>query len=115
MGDTELSFIYDHLSFMLQEILKNALRATIETHIHTGQPLPPVSVEIMKGSFDVTLKVSDRGGGMRPEQLKEVWRYGKTTANDSVAEEAMSGGGLLSGLSTSANMSRRSVAGYGFG
>lgn len=111
--DTEFTFIYDHLHFMLQEILKNALRATIEMHMHTGQPVPPVTVEIMKGSFDVTLKVSDQGGGMRPQQLKEVWRYGSTTANNSVTEQAMSGGGVFSGLT--ASLDRRSIAGYGFG
>merc|ERR1719460_709418 len=98
---------------MLQEILKNAIRATIETNMHSTRSLPPVSVEIMKGSFDVTLKVSDRGGGMRPEQLKEVWRYGSTTANNSVTEQAMSGGGVFSGLT--ASLDRRSIAGYGFG
>lgn len=105
--DTELSFIYDHLSFMLQEILKNAIRATIESHQHSGGDLPPVTVEIMKGSFDVTMKVSDIGGGMRPQHLKDVWRYGCTTAFDSAAEEAIGGG--------HDSLSRRSIAGYGFG
>jgi len=110
--DTELSFITAHLSFILQEILKNACRATIETHMHSGGKVPPVSVEIMKGSFDVTLKVSDRGGGMRPEQLKEVWRYGCTT----VVGYNSSRGGLLSSYSSPQSISSaRSVAGYGFG
>merc|ERR1712224_540577 len=63
--DTEFSFVPEHLKFMLQEIMKNAMRATVE--VHSGSKLPPVSVEIMKGSFDVTLKISDAGGGMRRE------------------------------------------------
>jgi len=110
--DVEMSFITGHLSFMLQEILKNAIRATIETHMHSGEPLPPVSVEIMKGSFDVTLKVSDQGGGMKPEKLKELWRYGATSANDS---DSLTGGGRWTGYGSSRKTSCRSVAGYGFG
>jgi len=114
--DTEISFVKEHLRFMLQEILKNALRATIETHINSPGSLPPVTVEIMRGSFDVTLKVSDRGGGMRPEKKEQAWKcaYGCTTAGDSKAERAMDGGSVLGGMSGS-NFSRRSIAGYGFG
>lgn len=115
--ETKLPFIYDHLHFMLQEILKNAMRATIETHLDTSfDNLPPITVEIMKGSFDVTLKVSDRGGGIRADNLKEIWRYGYSSAGDGNGGSAMSDSGLLSGaIGGPAGISRRAIAGYGFG
>ncbi|CAK0817460.1 unnamed protein product [Prorocentrum cordatum] len=77
--DTEFSFVPEHLDFVLQEVLKNAMRATVEAHIASGSRLPPVSVEIMKGSFDVTLKISDAGGGMRRDTLDRIWKYGYTS------------------------------------
>merc|ERR1711979_14436 len=71
----------------------------------------------MKGSFDVTMKVSDRGGGMTSEQLDDVWCYGYTT----VGQEAAAPGGMGADDSTFAGLcgqdarSMRQMAGYGFG
>lgn len=77
--DTELSFIPEHIHFILNELLKNALRASVEKHIGSGS-IPPVVVEIQKGEFDVTMKISDRGNGITPSAKSNVWRYGYTTA-----------------------------------
>lgn len=111
--DTELSFVPEHLRFVLQEIMKNAFRATIERNMTQGA-IPPVIVEIMKGSFDVTLKVSDRGGGMTRQKLAQVWRYGYTSAGDS---SAATGGADadLAALCGQDTASSRQMAGYGFG
>ncbi|CAJ1347385.1 unnamed protein product, partial [Effrenium voratum] len=69
--DTTLSFVPEHLRFILQEVLKNSFRATLDRHL--PQQPPPVTVEVLKGTFDVTIKVSDRGGGMRLEELRQAW------------------------------------------
>lgn len=37
-------------------------------------------MEVLKGLFDVTIKVSDKGGGMRPDELRKAWRYGQSCA-----------------------------------
>lgn len=123
--DTSFCFIADHLRFMLQEILKNAFRATIESHatLYSPKKLPPVTVEIMRGSYDVTIKVSDQGGGMQPDKLREVWKYGYTTASTpsslSVAQDPSMGargaGRFAGGSLSSRSRGRRSIAGYGFG
>eukprot|EP00927_Polykrikos_kofoidii_P079756 TRINITY_DN7657_c0_g2_i1.p2 TRINITY_DN7657_c0_g2~~TRINITY_DN7657_c0_g2_i1.p2 ORF type:complete len:398 (+),score=67.53 TRINITY_DN7657_c0_g2_i1:39-1196(+) len=118
--DTRLSFVPEHLHFILQEILKNAFRATIENHIRrapsVSTPLPVVLLEIMKGSFDVTLKISDRGGGMRSEKLAMVWRYGYTsTKEDRARGHDQHSGGELSALCGGDHTARRQIAGYGFG
>jgi len=78
--DTNLSFIPEHIHFILNELLKNALRASVEKNIDTPEAIPPVVVDIRKGEFDVTLKISDRGGGIRSSAIWNVWKYGYTTA-----------------------------------
>jgi len=113
--DTSLSFIPDHLHFMLQEILKNAFRATIERHSADPTGVPPVSVEIMKGSFDVTLKVSDCGGGMQRETQQRIWKYGYSSTTALQPSEAVDSGGLFGGICGQDRISFRQLAGYGFG
>eukprot|EP00397_Hematodinium_sp_SG-2012_P023890 GEMP01024850.1.p1 GENE.GEMP01024850.1~~GEMP01024850.1.p1 ORF type:complete len:349 (+),score=62.34 GEMP01024850.1:854-1900(+) len=78
--NTEFSFIPEHISFIMNELLKNALRATVEKHKNGGVAIPPVVVDIRKGEFDVTLKISDLGNGIVPSARKNVWKYGYTTA-----------------------------------
>jgi len=70
------AYIPMHLQYMLLEILKNACRASVETH---GAHSPPVQVWVVHGDEDVTIKVSDRGGGIPRSDLPRVWRYMHST------------------------------------
>jgi len=74
-----LTYIPSHLYHMLFELLKNALRAVVETHQHEDN-LPPVKVLICQGHKDVTLKISDQGGGIRRSQLGHLFNYMYSTA-----------------------------------
>merc|ERR1712203_961950 len=38
--------------------------------------LSPVNVVIRPGTYDVEIKVSDKGGGIKRRVLKQVWGYG---------------------------------------
>ena len=80
-GKTELRFTYipSHLQHMLFELLKNSLRAVVEFHGHTGR-LPPVRVVIAEGEEDVTIKVSDEGGGIPRSGIDRIWTYLYSTA-----------------------------------
>lgn len=80
-GNTDLRFPYidAHLYLCLFELLKNSLRATIETH-RDADSLPPVRVVIADGREDVTIKISDEGGGFKRSEMKGVWTYLYTTA-----------------------------------
>lgn len=80
-GNTELEFPYidSHLFLCLFELLKNSLRATVETH-RDAPVLPPVRVIIADGVEDVTIKISDEGGGLCRSEMKGVWTYLFTTA-----------------------------------
>lgn len=80
-GHTDLQFPYvdSHMQLCLLELLKNSLRATVDKHRDEDQ-LPPVRVIIADGVEDVTIKISDEGGGFRRSELGCVWSYLFTTA-----------------------------------
>ncbi|CEM08869.1 unnamed protein product [Vitrella brassicaformis CCMP3155] len=87
-GDLDLSFSFipEHVKFILFEIMKNSMRATVENHLRKfpnsdcfDESIPKVRVRLHKGHYDVMVKVSDEGGGMESNLLKNIWRYGYTT------------------------------------
>lgn len=80
-GNVDLVFPYidAHLFLCLFELLKNSLRATVETH-GDAAVLPPVRVIVADGQEDVTIKISDEGGGFKRSEMKGVWSYLYTTA-----------------------------------
>lgn len=82
LGKTSLRFKYipSHLHLMLFELLKNSFRATIEHSSSQGQTLPPVYIIIAGGLEDVSIKISDQGGGIPRSGIKRIWSYTYTTA-----------------------------------
>lgn len=81
-GDANTGFTYvpSHLYLMVFELLKNSLRATVETH-RDSLHLPPVKVVIAYGDEDVIIKISDEGGGVPRSALPLIWTYSYTTAD----------------------------------
>lgn len=77
----ELEFMYvpGHLSHMLFETLKNSLRAVVETHGQDKQEFPVTKVIVAEGREDITIKVSDEGGGIPRSAIPLVWTYMYTT------------------------------------
>merc|ERR1719188_1130061 len=76
--DTWLDYIPRHVGYMLRELLKNALRATVERHLDLSPRIPPVAVELQQGDVHVIIKISDHGGGIPKSLQQEVWQYGWT-------------------------------------
>ncbi|GAA5896612.1 hypothetical protein JCM5296_004189 [Sporobolomyces johnsonii] len=66
-GATDVSFAYisEHLEFMLFELIKNAVHATVSAH-GSSAPLHPTLVTITHGPRDLAIRVSDQGGGIPP-------------------------------------------------
>ena len=58
------------------ELLKNSMRATVESH-GIDADYPPSKVVIADGSDneDVIIKVSDEGGGIPRSNMKRIWSY----------------------------------------
>ncbi|CAN5317152.1 hypothetical protein BH09SUM1_BH09SUM1_21650 [soil metagenome] len=83
-GNLRFKYIPSHLHLMLFELLKNSFRAVVERSHHvssTGGPLAPVQVVIAGGGEDVTIKISDEGGGIPRSSMEQVWTYAYTTVD----------------------------------
>lgn len=77
-GNAELSYIPAHLYYILFELLKNSMRATVETH--KNGPLPSIRVIIVEGEEDLTIKISDEGGGIKRSGVPLIFSYLYSTA-----------------------------------
>ena len=142
--DTRLAHVPTHLEYIITELLKNAFRATVETGNErvpvevTIAATSKAQLEIAKGvpeakdpqshnsnnvgvapSGDapgVTIRIRDRGGGISPENLPNIWSYSFTTfGEDDIADVAGNGNiDALNAIST-AGAGGSSLAGLGYG
>uniref|UniRef100_A0A8C6TTY4 Protein-serine/threonine kinase n=1 Tax=Neogobius melanostomus TaxID=47308 RepID=A0A8C6TTY4_9GOBI len=74
-----ISYIPSHLYHMLFELFKNAMRATIESH-EASRTLPPVKVLVSLGPEDLSIRMSDRGGGVPFRKTERLFSYMYSTA-----------------------------------
>ncbi|XP_041456486.1 3-methyl-2-oxobutanoate dehydrogenase [lipoamide] kinase, mitochondrial-like isoform X1 [Lytechinus variegatus] len=115
-GHTGATFPYiiQPLDYMLPELLKNAMRATIESHLDTPMNLPDVIITIASNDIDFIIRISDRGGGIPHSMLKKVFQYHFTTANDD--ESVSDNGGAFGTLMEAVNQTTAGpLCGFGFG
>ena len=77
--DLHFMYVPGHLSHMLFETLKNSLRAVVETHGQDKDEFPVTKVIIAEGKEDITIKISDEGGGIPRSAIPLVWTYMYTT------------------------------------
>jgi pyruvate dehydrogenase kinase 2/3/4 len=87
--DISTTYVDEFLHRNIYELLKNAMRATCETHLNNGSPvslglsstmgsrskLPPIKLVLVDGGEDVTIKISDEGGGMALSKMDKIWSY----------------------------------------
>lgn len=78
-----VNFMYvpGHLSHMLFETLKNSLRAVVERHGAEKEDFPVTKVIVAEGKEDITIKISDEGGGIPRSAIPLVWTYMYTTVD----------------------------------
>ena len=79
--DLDFMYVPGHLSHMLFETLKNSLRAVVETHGPEKSDFPVTKVIVAEGKEDITIKVSDEGGGIPRSAIPLVWTYMYTTVD----------------------------------
>jgi pyruvate dehydrogenase kinase 2/3/4 len=88
-GRLDLTFPYvpTHLHYIMLELLKNSMRATVEFH-GPDADFPPIKVIIADGNDneDVVIKVSDEGGGIPRSNIKKIWSYLFTTADPNIQQ-----------------------------
>ena len=75
-----LPYVPSHLHHMLFEVMKNSMRATVEHCEALGSPLLPITAFVSKTDVDITIKISDQGGGIPRSQMKNLFKYMFTTA-----------------------------------
>ena len=82
------SYIPSILRHILFELLKNSMRATVETHENDDE-LPPIKIIISDGdsNSDVIMKISDEGGGIKRKNIHQVWDYFYTTSKIQVFDK----------------------------
>ena len=107
-GDTNFTFAYvpEHLHQMLFELVKNSLRAVVDRFQDRDDLAPPIRVVIAEGGEDVTIKVSDEGGGIPRSGLPRIWTYLYSTAR-SPLPDVDADGHIPAGSPV--------LAGYGYG
>lgn len=103
-GDTDASFPFmvPHLHYLFGEILRNLFEATIKTH---GQDptrkLPPIKITIIELKKQVMFRISDRGGGINHNKLKQIWSFGK---NPDLARRSLANFHSIPGLQMYSNL-----------
>ncbi|KAJ1772680.1 [Pyruvate dehydrogenase (acetyl-transferring)] kinase isozyme 2 [Coemansia sp. RSA 1813] len=78
--DLEFMYVPSHLHHMVFELLKNSLRAVVELYGDEADKYPTIKVVVAEGNEDITIKVSDEGGGIPRSAMEHVWTYMYTTA-----------------------------------
>lgn len=76
----EMVYVPSHLYHILFEIFKNAMRAVMEHKGSSSYDYPTVKVMVTKGKKDVTIKVSDQGGGIPRKNVDRLFNYMYSTA-----------------------------------
>lgn len=94
----EICYPPQHLYHVLFELFKNSMRATIETKKKNVLEVPDIHVLIAKGEHDVTIKISDQGGGISRNITDNLFHYLYSTAPR-----------------PSVHQSKAPLAGYGYG
>jgi pyruvate dehydrogenase kinase 2/3/4 len=61
-------------------LLKNSLRAVVERWGTSSEDnIPPIKVIVVEGKEDITIKISDEGGGIPRRAIPLIWTYMYTT------------------------------------
>ncbi|XP_061448209.1 pyruvate dehydrogenase kinase, isozyme 2 isoform X3 [Rhineura floridana] len=72
-------YVPSHLYHMLFELFKNAMRATVESH-ESSPTFPPIKVMVSLGQEDLSIRMSDRGGGVPLRKIERLFSYMYSTA-----------------------------------
>ncbi|XP_078333067.1 pyruvate dehydrogenase (acetyl-transferring) kinase isozyme 2, mitochondrial-like isoform X1 [Crassostrea virginica] len=116
---TKLSnFVYvpGHIEHILFEVFKNAMRAVVEYHRDKFE-LPKLQIIVAKGKQDLTIKLSDQGGGVPYQDQDKLFQYMYSTAPrpQYTGQESPLAGYMDIDRVTHDNGSRSFRAGYGYG
>lgn len=114
-GGTSLTFPYvpSHIQYIILELLKNSMRATVDTH--GVDDMPPVRIIIADAddNEDVVIKISDEGGGIKRSDMHKIWSYLYTTADPEILETVLAENAASAGAADHSTTSPLAGLGYG--
>lgn len=94
ISETTITYIPSYLYYVLFELIKNAIRATMENNKE------PIEI-IISGETDVIIKISDKGKGIKYSDIDKVWFYSYTSVSENYYNNKLE--------------NHRPMAGFGFG
>jgi pyruvate dehydrogenase kinase 2/3/4 len=77
--DIKLVYVPSHLYHIAFELYKNAMRAVIETN-SGAKSYPNIQTLVVKGPEDLTIRITDYGGGIPKSKVPYVFKYMYSTA-----------------------------------
>lgn len=102
--DLHFPYVPGHLSHICFELLKNSLRAVVERYGAEADHYPAIKVIVVEGREDITIKISDEGGGISRSAIPLIWGYMYTTMESPAINEELDG-----------DMFKAPMAGFGYG
>ncbi|XP_069493393.1 pyruvate dehydrogenase kinase, isozyme 3 isoform X2 [Ambystoma mexicanum] len=76
----QVVYVPSHLFHMLFELFKNSMRATVELHEGRKGDYPSIKTLVTLGNEDLSIKISDRGGGVPLRKIDRLFNYMYSTA-----------------------------------
>uniref|UniRef100_A0A2K6G3F5 Protein-serine/threonine kinase n=2 Tax=Propithecus coquereli TaxID=379532 RepID=A0A2K6G3F5_PROCO len=76
----QVVYVPSHLFHMLFELFKNSMRATVELHEDRKEGYPAVKTLVTLGKEDLSIKISDLGGGVPLRKIDRLFNYMYSTA-----------------------------------
>ena len=133
--DVLLTHVPTHFEYIITELLKNSFRATVEK----GYETKPIEITIAASYGDslselatsptadkndsrqgetahgITIRIRDRGGGINPNHLSNIWAYSFTTFGDEQVTDLSNGNVDALNAISGAGGASSSLAGLGYG
>ncbi|KAM7196422.1 pyruvate dehydrogenase kinase [Rhypophila sp. PSN 637] len=81
--DASFPYILSHLEYIIGELLRNSVQASVENHQKKKRagPPPPIQVTICESNQHVIIRISDQGGGIPRDILPYLWSFSKGPAS----------------------------------
>ncbi|XP_036882215.2 pyruvate dehydrogenase kinase, isozyme 3 isoform X3 [Manis javanica] len=76
----QVVYVPSHLFHMLFELFKNSMRATVELYQDRKEGYPSVKTLVTLGKEDLSIKISDLGGGVPLRKIDRLFNYMYSTA-----------------------------------
>ncbi|XP_039728405.1 pyruvate dehydrogenase kinase, isozyme 3 [Pteropus medius] len=76
----QVVYVPSHLFHMLFELFKNSMRATVELYEDRKESYPSVKTLVTLGKEDLSIKITDLGGGVPLRKIDRLFNYMYSTA-----------------------------------